>query len=129
MPLLCTNLFDPTKWTQKEEKIYEEVCSEVALGWFTINSFWSQWQDLKETKPKMYSIMLLGTLIILAWIGNLINNLLLAYLITLFAILFPGLKHHGIIQAYVAKAASFVKNQITSKLNTASAPAAKPKTN
>lgn len=64
----------------------------------------------------MYSIMLLVTLVVLAWIGNLINNLLLTYFIALFAVMFPGLKHHGIIQEYASKAASFVANLIGSKL-------------
>lgn len=52
----------------------------------------------------------------LAYIGNLINNLLLTYFISLFACMYPGLKSHGLLNKYLSEALAFLKNTIGDKL-------------
>ena len=117
VPLVSSNFFDSSKWGATQEATYEKVCDELALFWFTVNSFWTQWTEIKETKPKLYSFILLTTLLMLAYIGNMINNLLLSYLICLFACMYPGLKSQGLLNKYLSEALTFIKTTIGEKLN------------
>jgi len=87
---------------------------------------YNQWRQMKETKPKQYSFVLLTSLLMLAYIGNTINNLLLLYLVTMSIVLLPGLKHHGILQQIIKQAIQGVKG-VTAKV-TAAATTAKSKT-
>ncbi|RWS27272.1 ADP-ribosylation factor-like protein 6-interacting protein 1 [Leptotrombidium deliense] len=98
-----------------QEKVYNDICTELALGWVTLLSAWNSWQKIKDSKPKVYFIGFLTTLLVFAWIGNLINNLFLAYLMTTFIVLFPGLKHHGILQKYVGECIRMAQNSISKK--------------
>lgn len=116
VPLVSSNLFDSSKFGDAEEAVYDVVCSEIALTCFTVQSFWRQWTDLKDTKPKLYSFLLLTSLLMMAYIGNSVNNLFLLYVIVLFVAMLPGLRAHGIIQQLMKKAVDVVKNLIGDKL-------------
>lgn len=116
VPLISSNLFDSSKFGDAEEAVYDTVCSEIALTCFTVQSFWRQWTDLKDTKPKLYSFLLLTSLLMMAYIGNSVNNLFLLYVIVLFAAMLPGLRAHGIIQQLMKKAVEVVKNLVGDKL-------------
>lgn len=120
VPLVCSNLFDASKWSDREERVYETVCEEIATVTFLVISLWNQWTEMKETKPKIYSFILLTSLLMMAYIGNTINNLLLLYLLTMTLVSLPGLKHHGILQQMIKQSIQMIKG-ITSKIN-------KPKT-
>ena len=119
-PLLCSNFIDSSKWGDNEEKIYESVCEDIATDIFLVMTVWNQWREMKETKPKLYSFILLTSLLMLAYIGNTINNLFLLYLLTMSLVLLPGLKHHGILQQIIS--------QSIEKIKAASAIINKPKT-
>jgi len=100
--------------SDNQEKQYKLVCDELSSAWSTVVSAYAAWGTLKSERPKTYYASLLSVLLVLAWLGNLINNLLLTYLIVLFVVMFPGLKHHGIINQYLAIVLSYV-NQYTKK--------------
>lgn len=70
---------------------------------------------MKENNPKFYSIILLVNLIIIAWIGNLVNNLFLTYLGCLFLMLYPGMKKHGLIEKYTGEFRKKISDFIASK--------------
>jgi hypothetical protein len=59
--------------------------------------------SLKQEKPKAYLLIMMGVFASLAWIGSLIDNLLLTYLLVVFAVLVPGLRKHGILQMITKK--------------------------
>lgn len=48
------------------------------------------------------------TLILLAYIGSTIDNLLISYLTVLLLALYPGMKTHGFVQIVEAKVCEFV---------------------
>ncbi|RWS15740.1 ADP-ribosylation factor-like protein 6-interacting protein 1 [Dinothrombium tinctorium] len=112
VPLVCNNFLNASNWDAKHEKVYSDICTELALGWVTLVSTWHSWQKLKDAKPKAYFLSLLTVLMVLAWIGNLINNLFLTYLLALFVALLPGLKHHGILQKYVGQCVKFIQKSL-----------------
>lgn len=116
VPLLSTSLIDSSKFGPAEETVYENVCSEIALTWFTLQSFWNQWTDLKEKRPVVHSFLLLTSLLMMAYIGNSVDNLFLLYLITLLTVLFPGLRHQGIIQKLSKKAFDTIRDTIGARL-------------
>lgn len=115
-----------------KEKQFQETCKAIASAWKQILELWKEWNDIKTTRPKLYSGLLLSILLVLAWIGNLFNNvsphlvgnqltvsqlqLFLTYLIVLFVALYPGLKTHGIIEQYMGKAIKSIKEKIGDKL-------------
>lgn len=114
-PLIFRDFFDSSRWGPKEEKVYEAVCEEIATAIFLMNTLWNQWREMKETRPKMYSFILLTSLLMLAYIGNTINNLLLLYVLTMSIVLLPGLKHHGILQQMINQSIEVIKG-ISSKI-------------
>ncbi|KFM81419.1 ADP-ribosylation factor-like protein 6-interacting protein 1, partial [Stegodyphus mimosarum] len=108
VPILSSSVFDSSKWTGISERKYEEICQSIVNGYLKMRSVWDTVRQVKETKPYLYFIGVLGTLIATAWIGNLINNLFLTYLIVLFMSLLPGIKSHNLVQQNVSKVMSVV---------------------
>ncbi|XP_035231159.1 ADP-ribosylation factor-like protein 6-interacting protein 1 [Stegodyphus dumicola] len=109
VPILSSSVFDSSKWTGTCERKYEEICQSMVNGYLKMRSVWETVRQVKETKPYLYFIGVLGTLIATAWIGNLINNLFLTYLIVLFMSLMPGIKSHNLVQQYMSKVMSVVR--------------------
>jgi hypothetical protein len=116
VPLVLSNLFDPANWNDKKEAEFNETCAALAAAWKSVLDLWAQWNEIKTTRPKLYSGLLLSILIVLAWIGNLFNNLFLTYLIVLFTALYPGLKTHGIIEKHLGKVIASIKEKVGDKL-------------
>jgi len=112
VPIVCSNLFDSSKWGPRQESTYESFCTELATLSLYVKAVWGQWQEIKETKPKLYSFLVLTTLLMMAYIGNHINNLLLLYLLTLGLIMLPGLRHHGILQQIVRQVCTGAKGLV-----------------
>jgi hypothetical protein len=116
VPLLSAKLIDPTTWNDKSEQKYNEICVEIAKAWALVLGFWSSWQAIKVTSPKLYFGLLLSALVTLAWIGNLFNNLLLTYLLSLLAVEYPGLKHHGLIEKHLGSIYATISTAVGDKL-------------
>jgi len=116
VPLVLSNLFDPANWNDKKEQEFNETCVALATTWKSLLDLWTEWNVIKATRPKLYSGLLLSILVVLAWIGNLFNNLFLTYLIVLFVALYPGLKTHGIIEKHLGKLIASVKEKVGDNL-------------
>jgi len=116
VPLLQDKLLSIHKWNDKHEKMYQNVCVELAASLHSVQNAWQAWQTLKEQKPTAYLIGLLSSLLFLAWVGNAVNNLLLTYLFILGITMFPGLKRQGHLDTVVAQIRSLIQQQITSRL-------------
>ena len=115
VPLVSSSLFDASRFGEAEDAIYDSVCSELALTCFTAKSLWRQWTDLKDSKPLLFSFLLLTSLLMLAYIGSSVNNLLLLYFIVLFVVLLPGLRAHGILQQLLSRAVHTVSSLVGDK--------------
>lgn len=96
-PIASRFVFKSDNWTGTQEKKFEEVCHEL----FKVKSkLYSAYQHVfasKEDKSTMLTIATAGTLVVLAWIGATIDNLLLSYLATLGLAFYPGLSHNGML--------------------------------
>jgi hypothetical protein len=109
VPILSASFFDSSKWTGARERKYEEICYELVTLYIHMKAVWESTRQIKETKPYVYFIGILGTLTLTAWIGNLINNLFLTYLIALFTSLLPGVKSHNLVQQNITKVMAMIK--------------------
>lgn len=109
MPMIAKNLFGNSasaggKTNEKDNQRFDKICHDMAKVCAFFRNSCSTCCSLKSSKPKVYYPGLLLSLVVLAYIGNKINNLFLTYLVTLFVALYPGLDKKGIPQ----KAVEFV---------------------
>ncbi|KAK3930673.1 ADP-ribosylation factor-like protein 6-interacting protein 1 [Frankliniella fusca] len=88
------------KWTGKDEKKLEEVCQSVVSTQVFILSSISKFFQMRNTRTKTYYAVTILSLTILAFVGNMINNLFLTYLVVTFILLLPGMKHQGLLQQW-----------------------------
>nr|CAD7409249.1 unnamed protein product [Timema poppensis] len=103
VPTLTASLSHPESWTGAKERKLEEICRALAIAEHQGFSYCKTFYDMRNTRPKMYYLSVIVSLVFLAWLGNTVNNLLLTYLFVLMLLLLPGLKHHGILQKYVSQ--------------------------
>lgn len=108
MPMIAKNLFGSAgasgKSNEKDNQRFDKICLDLAKVYAFMRNSCSTCCSLKSSKPKVYYPGLLVSLLVLAYIGNKINNLFLTYLVTLFVALYPGMEKKGIPQ----KAVEFV---------------------
>ncbi|XP_013790134.1 ADP-ribosylation factor-like protein 6-interacting protein 1 [Limulus polyphemus] len=112
VPIVCVTFFDATKWTDAEERKFEEICKSVILVKQQTCDFWTSVIQLRDTKPVLYFVSVMSVLLLVAWIGSVINNLVLAYFLELGLVMLPGLKHQGILQNSINQ----VKNILGQKI-------------
>ncbi|KAF8763120.1 ADP-ribosylation factor-like protein like [Argiope bruennichi] len=112
VPMLSASVFDSSKWPRnlkkKNMKIFAMDLGKISLLKDKIK-MWESVRQIKETKPYLYFIGVLGALLFTAWIGNLINNLFLTYLIVLFLALLPGIKSHNVIRENISVVMGVIK--------------------
>jgi hypothetical protein len=105
LPLLSKSVGPaPADWTPEKEKKFSIFVNRIAYYSVQFWNFTVTLEEWKLAKPNVYSAGVIGSLLIIAWIGNAVNNLLLSYFLVLFLTLLPGLLHRRILQKYVSKA-------------------------
>uniref|UniRef100_A0A8C9S0U4 ADP-ribosylation factor-like 6 interacting protein 1 n=1 Tax=Scleropages formosus TaxID=113540 RepID=A0A8C9S0U4_SCLFO len=104
VPILAPRVFGSNKWTTEQQQRFHEICGTLVKSRRGVFSWWKRLLTLKEEKPRMYFLSVISTLVVVAWIGQQVHNLLLTYLIVTFLLLLPGLNQHGIITKYSAMA-------------------------
>nr|XP_053642225.1 ADP-ribosylation factor-like protein 6-interacting protein 1 isoform X2 [Cherax quadricarinatus] len=104
-------------WTGAHERRYEQIITSIASLCGLASYISNTLTTMKESKPRTYFVMVTGSLLLCAWVGNTINNLLLTYLIVLVIVLLPGLKHHEIIQKYLSTALKTFANLMKSSVS------------
>lgn len=108
LPMIAKSLFgsgaNQAKLNEKDNQRFDKICLDLAKLYAFFRNSCSTCCSLKSSRPKVYYPALLGGLLVLAYIGNKINNLFLTYLVTMFVALYPGLERKGLLQ----KAVEFV---------------------
>ncbi|XP_022917644.1 ADP-ribosylation factor-like protein 6-interacting protein 1 [Onthophagus taurus] len=100
VPLLAASISKADLWCEKKDKQFEEIC-KIMLRYFNLmNERVNAFYDLRTTKPRMYYGCTILGLVLLAWIGNNINNLFLTYLLVCVILLIPGMERTGAINTY-----------------------------
>jgi len=109
VPMLSSSVFDSSKWTGARERKYEEICYDLVTLFIQAKSMYESARQIRETKPYLYFVGVIGSLILTAWIGNVIDNMFLTYLIVMFICLLPGIKSHAIVQQNISKVMAMIK--------------------
>ncbi|KAJ9598592.1 hypothetical protein L9F63_010721 [Diploptera punctata] len=103
VPTLTANICNPENWTGSKERKLEDICRGLAGTQIQIINRWRMFYDMRYSRPTVYYVTVVCCLISLAWLGSVINNLLLTYLAVTTAVLLPGMKHHGLLHKYFAR--------------------------
>jgi len=99
-----------SQWTELEQIHFERSCTRLLNFKKHIVDGFNALSKLKHDKPNLYLLAVVGVLAVFAWIGCLMDNLLLMYLIVLVLVLIPGLRKHGILQKITSKVSGAAKS-------------------
>ncbi|XP_055878032.1 ADP-ribosylation factor-like protein 6-interacting protein 1 isoform X2 [Biomphalaria glabrata] len=87
--------------TEREEIRFSSICEKIAAFQQDVIDTYHGLSAMRQHNAKMFFFIVMGILTSTAWIGNLIDNLFLTYLMVNFFLLTPGLRHHKITQKYL----------------------------
>jgi len=98
LPKLLSAVFATGDWTVVQERQYDAICMRL-LNFKQHLANTRKWlSELKTSNPRMYLLLMMGVFAVLAWLGSLIDNLLLTYLLVMSMSLVPGLRKRGVFQ-------------------------------
>ncbi|XP_011678974.1 ADP-ribosylation factor-like protein 6-interacting protein 1 isoform X3 [Strongylocentrotus purpuratus] len=103
VPSVFKEYFKKQAWSEFKQRRYEKCCSKLLNTQKMFMSTGRWILNLREKKPKYYFLGASVTLLTIAFVGNSIHGLFLAYLSTIFLALFPGLLYYGILASWYAK--------------------------
>ncbi|XP_066146272.1 ADP-ribosylation factor-like protein 6-interacting protein 1 [Euwallacea fornicatus] len=95
IPIILNSVFRSETWTPEKQKEYEEICTNIILYKTKSELLISSFCRMRVTNPKLYFGVTISTLIVLAWLGSTVDNLLLSYITVSFFVMLPGMQHHG----------------------------------
>ncbi|XP_011256077.1 ADP-ribosylation factor-like protein 6-interacting protein 1 [Camponotus floridanus] len=95
VPILTSILCNAQSWTGQKEKKLIEVCQNLSIAILQIQGTWTCISKIRHDRPNIYYGATILCLILFAWIGNTVNNLLLLYIIVNATLLTPGFRHKG----------------------------------
>ncbi|XP_077590466.1 ADP-ribosylation factor-like protein 6-interacting protein 1 [Stigmatopora nigra] len=104
VPTFAPRVFGSNKWTTEQQQRFHQICGNLVKTQRRLVGWWYRICTLKEEKPKMYFASVISSLLVVAWIGQQVHNLLLTYLIVSLMLLLPGLNQHGVLTKYAAMA-------------------------
>ncbi|XP_020282753.1 ADP-ribosylation factor-like protein 6-interacting protein 1 [Pseudomyrmex gracilis] len=95
VPTLTSFLCNAQSWTGQKEKKLIEICQSLSDAILEIQRVWASLSRIRHNRPNLYYSAVIFCLILFAWIGNSINNLLLFYILVNSFLLTPGFRHTG----------------------------------
>ncbi|KAL4240075.1 ADP-ribosylation factor-like protein 6-interacting protein 1 [Mactra antiquata] len=118
VPIVGPTVLGGKKWTGVQEKQYEQICIRIHNFRYHIHDAVDTMITLKNDRPKVYFILVMGFLALFAWIGSKIDNLFLTYLLLNLVILMPGMRRQKVIQGYLNKIGTIFKKTVLGKSKT-----------
>ncbi|KAL5018928.1 hypothetical protein ScPMuIL_004650 [Solemya velum] len=115
VPIIGPSLCSAEKWTGVQEQQYEQVCERFMHARDHFCHAKNMMGTLKAEKPKVYFILVMGLLILFAWLGYLVDNFFLTYIIVSMVVMLPGMRQHRIIQRYLHGVGVVLKRLIFGK--------------
>ncbi|XP_059484415.1 ADP-ribosylation factor-like protein 6-interacting protein 1 isoform X2 [Neocloeon triangulifer] len=112
VPLVASNFFRSENWDGAKEKKFEQICKILASSESTVCNVWSSFYAWRESRPKLYLVTVITTLLVTSYLGSIINNLFLTYLIVVLISVIPGLRHRGLIQKYFGQVMGMVEGML-----------------
>lgn len=109
-PTISRLLFSGVNWDGEQEAKFEEVCSQM----YCIKANLVEWYEylFKERKSTVFVIIISLGLLGLAWVGAIINNLLLMYLATLIIAMWPGIQDKDVFKSVKQMASKVIREKI-----------------
>lgn len=111
-PILSKLVFKADNWTGAHESKFEEVCNELCTTHIKLIAYFNYIFVTKEEKSTVFVISVSLILVVLAWLGSIVNNLFLCYITVLGLLLYPGLQHHGFIGTVKGKFGSMLSSKL-----------------
>jgi len=115
VPTLSSYMFSSSEWTVVQERQFEAICSRILNAKQHVKNMFGALSQLKNNNAKMYLLVMMTAFAVMAWVGSLVDNLLLTYLLVVFLFLVPGLRKHGILQKFTSGAMEFITRMIKGK--------------
>lgn len=100
------------KWTRKQEEQYQEICCRIMNAKTHFANAKTTMSSLKAEKPKIYFLIVMGTLVAMAWLGSRMDNLCMTYFLVNLILLIPGIRQHAVLQKYLARFLNVCKSLI-----------------
>ncbi|XP_018406895.1 PREDICTED: ADP-ribosylation factor-like protein 6-interacting protein 1 [Cyphomyrmex costatus] len=95
VPTFTSILCDAQSWTGQKEKKLTEICQNLSTTILQLQSARTSLSKFRHDRPNIYYSVTILFLILFAWIGSTIDNLLLLYITVMAVVLMPGLRHKG----------------------------------
>lgn len=111
VPLVAPKVFDPSKWDGAQEKKFEAICEKLSKMSHCMCKGCSYITDAKENRPVLFLASSVLVLLALSWLGSVLNGFFMAWFASLFLLMLPGFKQHGILDNVTQLIASKVKKQ------------------
>ncbi|XP_063078592.1 ADP-ribosylation factor-like protein 6-interacting protein 1 [Engraulis encrasicolus] len=90
VPIIASKIFGSSKCKATEQQRFHEICISLVKTYNRLLAFCRGFFSFKDRRPKTYFILVIGTLLVMAWVGQQVHNLLLTHLIVTFFLLLPG---------------------------------------
>ncbi|XP_062567211.1 ADP-ribosylation factor-like protein 6-interacting protein 1 [Saccostrea cucullata] len=109
VPIIGPNVVT-AKWTGKQEAQYTDICCRILNAKTHFHNARTTMSSLKSEKPKIYFLIVMGTLVALAWLGSRMDNLCMTYFLVNLVLLIPGIRQHAVLQKYLARLLNVIKS-------------------
>ncbi|CAG5133048.1 unnamed protein product [Candidula unifasciata] len=101
VPFMGATVTGYKTWTEVEESEFISICEKIASARQNILEAWHSLTEMRQQNSKTFFFVVMGVLTLTAWVGNLIDNLFLTYIIVNGILLTPGLLHHKLTDKYL----------------------------
>lgn len=87
-------------WAAQHERRLDELCRSLVLQYTHFSTALRSLWLLRATRPRVFYACTGSLLLAFAWLGSVVHNLLLLYLIVTGLLLMPGLRRRGLLAPY-----------------------------
>lgn len=109
VPTIISIFCTADSWTGQKEKKLNEICHNLSEAILQLQSLWTSVVTMRNSRPNFYYGTIMIFLVLFAWLGNTINNLLLSYIAVNAILLTPGFKYKGRARSAV----KYIHNYLT----------------
>lgn len=88
-------LIKAESWNDSHQKLFSEICAAFEKIVNAPSGRMAKLTALKKDQPSLYCLLVVAALICVAYVGSVINNTFLTYIIVLTVCLIPGLAARG----------------------------------
>lgn len=99
VPSVSSSIFK-SSITEEEQRQYDHICTNIIFYKTKLELLFTSYYRMRVTNPKLYFSITTFALCTLAYIGSVVNNLFLTYLLVTFILLAPGLNQHGMLDKW-----------------------------